>query len=799
MSFTAAVFAALTFTLHPESGLRLANPNDVPVEATLRCGAASRTVQIDAGGLTDVAQPNGCTELDARLPLVAYELVADEGEQWQRRIGTDAGCGSGAMAAPLFACKSGVASAYVEPVEGATYAWTIQGGTIISGADTPRVTVQLTSLGSAKLTATVTTSSCSTIALGTISVRDPILIKTFVVPAMVNANEPVTIFWTYEPGTDPTTQLLTGDAFAQPVALTREQRSYTFTPRSSGTRSLELRATHAASINLGPKKKRRASAGSAVSVSDCPSARAQTRMDVRGCTDEGTRVDAPEDTPAGSTFSAFVNAEAGETVKWEVDHGTVVRTSASEDQVEIMAGSNGPIRIRATVARKNGCSAFGEATVYVLQPLAQCATPPRAVVEYLSHDCRRATVLAKFTGTGPFAGEWSDGTPFRTSGETFVLHDFENPGTFSLGNFRDSTCYGTVEGTPSLPTLKPIAQLQASYSCGYADFVATFTGVPPFSGSWRDGVPYTTTEHRLERNHVKIDGDYELDRRWTVSVQDAACATRTMSNELTFPQAPYAYSGGQPVCQRSATSPVDIEVSLYGAPPYVVEWSDGYVSAPQSYNVVRRTVPPIAEVSRDYTVVRAAAGACDNIEIRRATTTVLNRPTPVINPSVPRTGCAGVDLTAQLQNTMPSNANVVWTAHGDSLVHYEGAAQTVTFTKKTAGILTLVASATYADGFCPAQSAPIGINFIAPGTVDTFTVSPATIAKGQSAFIHVAFSGIASTWTIEVPPDRAAGLTRVEQGGHFLDTVGPGVVPITLKWTDCAGSHSRVINLTIVP
>lgn len=129
------------------------------------------------------------------------------------------------------------------------------------------------------------------------------------------------------------------------------------------------------------------------------------------------RLVAPEDVTAGTTFTAYVDSAEGEKVEWEVEHGTVVRTSASGDQVEIMTGSSGPLRLSAKVARKSGCFAHGEATVYILQPLAQCTTPPKAILESVSRDCRRATVRATFTGTGPFAGEWSDGTPFRTSGQ----------------------------------------------------------------------------------------------------------------------------------------------------------------------------------------------------------------------------------------------------------------------------------------------------------------------------------------------------------------------------------------------
>jgi len=126
------------------------------------------------------------------------------------------------------------------------------------------VAQQITGETSVKLHCTVRTSACAaTSGSGVIQIREPIVVREFKVPATTNANEPLTITWSYLPGREPQSQVLTGDLFPQPVTLDTSQRSYTFTPQNGGLRTVELHASYARAIPVAPpsKKRRRSASG----------------------------------------------------------------------------------------------------------------------------------------------------------------------------------------------------------------------------------------------------------------------------------------------------------------------------------------------------------------------------------------------------------------------------------------------------------------------------------------------------------------------------------------------------------
>src|SRR2546423_9310822 len=56
---------------------------------------------------------------------------------------------------PVSACKNGTATAAMPLIAGATYAWTVDGGTIIAGAGTERITMRFGSSDVARVSVTV--------------------------------------------------------------------------------------------------------------------------------------------------------------------------------------------------------------------------------------------------------------------------------------------------------------------------------------------------------------------------------------------------------------------------------------------------------------------------------------------------------------------------------------------------------------------------------------------------------------------------------------------------------------------
>ena len=124
-----------------------------------------------------------------------------------------------------------------------------------------------------------------------------------------------------------------------------------------------------------------------------------------------------------------------------------------------------------------------------------------------------------FTGKPPFVAVWNDGVTTTSSNAT-ATRAVTKPGEYRIDRFNDATCAGTASGTANFPYFVPTYKLAtANGTCDTATLVATFSGVPPFIGTWSDGVAFTTSQTVLERK-VKEPGRYSL------SFRDANCEGR---------------------------------------------------------------------------------------------------------------------------------------------------------------------------------------------------------------------------------------------------------------------------------
>lgn len=485
---TASILLSVALTVQPDSGLRLVNPHPIVVDARLTCADGPRELQLDPHAVVDLAVGASCTAptLESTLPLIALET---RGETDQRLI-SELSCLAVTMSAPLFACEKGVATASVPLYEGATYAWTAEGGTIAGSTNTNRVTVNLGEAASVKLACVVTRGPCSPTATGVIAIRKPLLIHELNVPQQADTAQPLTINWSYEGEAAPAAQLLTGDAFPQPVSLSGDQRSYTFTPTTSGTRNVELTASYATSIQppAAPKGRRRAAGTTFATATQCPSARMTKQIELRGCALETPEINAPADVESGSTFTASVDVLPGDGVIWEVKGGGTLVSSSSLPQIEVRVDDFGPaVDLRVRVFRSEDCE-NQSAYLVTVHPRAVCATnPPTVELSVLSRDCYKAMIQAVFTGTPPFRGRWFDGTEFETSAamithENYIQGVYDDKGPIGIGNFRDAICNGLNAGV-SVEDIRPDAIVSVSGgNCTNSKIVATLIGTPPFSG-----------------------------------------------------------------------------------------------------------------------------------------------------------------------------------------------------------------------------------------------------------------------------------------------------------------------------
>jgi len=773
--------------------LRVLNPNGVAVDATLRCGDETHLVRLAAHELRDV---DGCSSAEAFVPVVALDTSFDGEREWQQVLDGDADCGAAPMAAPLFACRNGVATAYVAPVDGATYAWSAEGAVVTAGASTSRVLVQLSDAATAKLTCVITTAECTKSATGVIGVREPIVVKSFTVPATADANQPLTITWSYEPGREPATQMLTGDLFTQPVTLTPQQRSYTTTPQNGGARSVELRASYARAIHVTPPpKKRRRSAGGGVIASECPSALATARVDVLGCVPRKPTVQAPFDVPAGATFEVVIpDLDDDDKVQWSVDNGTISYLSPFGERVFVVAGSTGQTDVHARVERSAGCFANGSAAVAIIRPAGQCAIAPSAALTLLSTNCNGALVRASFTGTPPFAGRWSDGTEFRTS-EDYAHHEFSTTGTYGMPEFHDASCFGAASGSPQVTTLRPTVKLTGAEGCAGGVLTATFSGNPPFSGTWSDGQSFTTSNTTLTR--TVTEGTWSMQ-----DVTDGTCKTvKVSSNSVTFAPRPRASIPKLATCYMPSVDLVGyIPLQTTGGnAPYVYEFTDGAVFTTYSATPYRE-VHNVSD-AQIYELKRVTAAGCE-AALDNHVVTVYRRHPAKINGGR-RVECVQTDITVPSIWEPSFGAQINWGIWGTGFkpatpVIVSGQGSTaITFRSKLAGPAYLTVETTWPDGLCRYRAPTQDVEFQVPVTVENLTIQPAVIPRGGSSLLSVIVKGTPSSMVFSAE-GRNNNIPRTDCCSvTFVDTVGPGTVPIVVTWYDCGGKHQLTGTLTI--
>ena len=773
--------------------LRLANPNDVAVDATLQCGGESRLVRLAAREVRDF---DSCTPVSAALPLLAFSTTHEDGREWlvedrQSCLSSTSACGSAAMAVPLFACRNGEANAYVQPVDGATYTWTVEGATITDGGGTNRVNLRLGSESMVKLSVAITTSACTTTASGVISVREPIEVRELVVPASAEANQPVTVRWSYAPGREPASQILLGSAFVQPVVLHAQQRSHTFTPATAGARTVELRASYANSILVASPKRRRASSGTVVAASECPSARVTRNIDIRGCSVAEPLLDAPEDVAAGEVFGVSTAVENGDEVEWIAENGTIRSTSPFGESAVVQAGPSGKVVVTARVQRAGGCIAAASAEVPIIVAAAQCSRAPQVAVTLLGQDCNTVRVLATFTGTPPFVGEWADGTAFRTSSNTLV-HQFRGAGTFTMRKFRDASCYGNVTAAPTLARLQPRALLSGSNSCSVGKLTAKLEGVPPFSGAWSDGQTFTTSESTIER--TVGPGTWSI-----ASLTDSVCNVPSSSTAWTVPAPPQATITAVPWCPSNSLPTFSPKITG-GMLPYVVYWSDGVVTRSDANGYLWRTFPETRDPVKTYDMVRVTANGCEAELVGNVTATVLFRESGWLGYGG-STHCVATDVTKQLLS-VPSTpgALVTWkfTNQDVKIVSGQNTSQ-LTFRAEKALKSDVVIETSYPDGLCRRVSAPYSVEFRGPSNVKAVQVEPSTIPRYGSAQFIMALEGTPETLSVQAARGRVSLIDCCR--GAYHDTVGtPGQVPITVKWSDpCLGPRETTVMVTITP
>ncbi len=801
MTIAASLLLSVTMTLHPEAGLRVHNPYRMAVDATVHCSGLERNIHVESMDSVDL---NGCALawIDAPFPLVAFETMEEDGVERQRLLDPESSCLPFVVEAPLFGCRRGTATVIVPSEPGAAYAWSVEGASVVSGYGTNRLVLTLGDGPSARVTATVT-GSCTATADAVISLRNPLVLDEFNVLAAATANAPTKIDWSYAGGATPVTQVLLGDAFDGPVILGGDVRSYTFTPKTTGAKTVELRASYASTVSTKPPRRRRASGSGPSAV--CPAVYASKRMDVGGCSKRRIVVETPDIVEAGSTFNASVELRTGESAKWTVTNGTIV-SGATSDVVTVKAGSTpGELQLYVTVNAAPSCDETIQTRIPI-EERASCSTSaPTATLTVDRIGCDSVTMKATFSGTPPFRGTWSDGgAPFETSSST-LAHLFKVSGSYSIRQFRDAFCSGTVSAPSHIPSIGPSASVRIEGPKCYpgAKAIGTLAGKPPFRGSWMGGAGQFTTNDTTVEATIEL-GDYAQ----IAALGDADCPyAYAQSNKVFLDSRPRARLRETSFCLTDSNPYAILRVDVqYSDPPFTVYWSDGAVTqgGPNDYSVARTVWTTAAE--KTYTVTRVTGPTCEGILDAGRTTAVVNfRGGPRIDRwTSDLVSCSGNTAKIRLLPGLHPDAKLKWTLTNGDILSGQGTTEIEIRNRVPAAQVTV--EATYPDGRCTASdTASTVIKW--PGRILDFTVSPATIPVGGTAVIHFITDENIDFVTLDADPAaresafNMADAYCTNQGRdctlHYNDKHGAGAVDLILKaGNDCA-TDTRTVRLTI--
>lgn len=715
------------------------------------------------------------------------------------RVAENGGC-SQVMVAPAFACARGSATASVREIPGATYEWSIEGGTIAGGAGTSRVNVVLADAKQAKLTCRIAAPACTTTATGVIAVREPLVLGSIVVPQSADVDDSVTISWSYEGEAQPSSQLLVTDALSAPVKLAASARSHTFVPESSGAKTIEILGSYAPAIVTAPSGGKRRAVGSTVRASACPDARATAKLDVRGCVLRPRVIDAPARVAAGATFTARVQLQAaGEMVRWTVTNGTA--GTLIGPVIEVRAGEEGEVGLSVRVERDT-CFTEASTTVTVRRE-ADCPVMPTARVELVNNSCNGGTIQATFTGTPPFFGTWSDGTNYQTNSNS-LTRDVSVPGEYTLRSVSDASfCEGTVSGSALVVTYSPQVTLETEGgACSTGRIIARFAGTPPFSGTWSSGTwsngSFTTNDHELVLD-APNPGSYLIER-----FHDGRCPQQfTFSNRIEIARAPVVRVPVQPTCHQFEMDQPAISVSFdSGSPPFTVEWSDGAITQSNSHSFLRRLpFPDTLVTTRE--VVRASSGNCSAAVLADVTGTVLLRMRPVIDRATYDSFlCPGQIGTATLKYAVAPEATLKWSiAHGEIL----SGQGTPTVTYRATGTTSIAVEATYAESFCPMRNSSEPVRVAGTPKVSQLRFDPSSIRRGGTSILRFRKEHLASFRAL-LPAGLEGNLESIscpdDQGQQcaalYTDTTHPSVldpisIPVGIAYTgECAPYEEQV-------
>src|SRR3954454_1477352 len=440
-------------------------------------------------------------------------------------------------------------------------------------------------------------------------------------------------------------------------------------------------------------------------------------------------------------------------------------------------------------------SAGGRRRSSATQPVnaTMCASAT-ARLEYAIGNCKlpdfRVTVPSAVKPGGTFSAEivlfstpdtppsfnWTvtNGTPSGSTSQRSISIVAGASGQVSIAAEvrMSATCVAAVKKTIEISNAcsNPTATVAPLVSdCRKSQVKVSFTGRPPFSGAWSDGLEFTTNENGLIRD-VQTGGTYTLR-----SFHDALCAGTITGSAVMNPPGSVSISMKGSSCANGR-----IVAKFIGTPPFSGYWSDSRETfTTNDYSIEHAPVPGMP----NYFLTAFHDASCtDPNQLRVSNSlTIPDAPTANLRIETTSTLCStpdrGVLLVADVAGDPP--IHVKWS---DGLVQdlpYTPARRVIWPEGKTSG------SATYSileasDAHCPAviRNASLTVRLAAW----PYVIHP----DGE----NFKCSGTNSTATLLYPPPARIPIVWSITNGTIVSGQGTG----TLTWK--AGAPGTDITVT---
>ena len=713
------------------------------------------------------------------------------------------------ITAPSSVCASTNGdNAHVTSIFSGTYAWTITGGTITSGAGTYQIAFRPS--GSDPVTLGVTVTNASGCAVSSTRVVD---VHSVPKPAVTPSGA----------ASFCNSGLLTAPAGYTAYSWKRDggqitgASAQTFLATQSGTYSVIVFDATNCWVESDPVS---------ITVSTTPVA----------------SISAQNNVCAGSTYGA-VSAGSAPSYQWSVTNGTIVDGQGTQ-VIHYTSGASGNVTLTLTVANAQGCSdtksinipiANVQATITPSGPLTICPngsvtlTASAGAGYNWSNNTHAQSITVTQAGTysvrvfdvsgcsalsqsvtvtvaSPSATITPSGPTTFCAGGNVTLsapsgytYNWSTGATTQSITVNQSNTYtvtvqdanGCTASSSTSVTVNPLPAVVVSGTgaiCpgGSATITATLTGTAPFTVTWSDNVTQTINSGTTASRSVNPSATTS----YTVtSLTDANCTgTSAGSATVTVNPIPTAAVGGTAaICAGGSAT---ITAALTGTAPFTVTWSDNVTQTINSGSTASRSVNPSATTT--YTITSLTDANCTGTSAGSATVTVNPIPTAVVSGTAAICAGGSATITATLTGTAPFT--VTWS---------DNVTQTINSGSTASRSVNPSATTTYTvtsltDANCSGTSS-------GSATV-TVSARPAAIVSGSAAIcagasttITAALTGTAPftvIWSDNVTQTINSGTTATRSVSPSATTT---YTVTSLTDANCTGTSSGAATVTVRP